>query len=314
MFSDWPISAWGKFARGIKRWESDEIHSPNERATYACGQPVAHGRYWDSSLRRLCRPAINPARPAAWALLSSPALGEGGHRSLACRLVAVGRAAYLAVVAARPHRGAIRRCNRHLEDAADDHAILQHVVVVLVPADRRALENELARRRCLGAAPRMATALSAKKTEPKTARSTPQATIAQNSARAASKTRSRVLASISAPRFIKRGSNQAAPPPCARVDGLEPIVMKRPRARRQAIFLGAIEPRAARPGRTPPRGGAVSRPRPVGGSTPPPQRNLALVTDARQFCARVRARSGDAVLGDREHDEELGLRLPQAAA
>jgi hypothetical protein len=48
---------------------------------------------------------------------------------------------------------------------------------------------------------------------------------------------------------FERGSNRAAPSPCARVDGLES-----PRAGEQAIFLGATEPRAARPGRNPPPG------------------------------------------------------------
>jgi hypothetical protein len=36
MFSHWPISACGKFARGIKRWESDEfILRMNELLTLA---------------------------------------------------------------------------------------------------------------------------------------------------------------------------------------------------------------------------------------------------------------------------------------
>ena len=36
MFSHWPISAWGKFSRGIKRWESDEfILRMNELLTLA---------------------------------------------------------------------------------------------------------------------------------------------------------------------------------------------------------------------------------------------------------------------------------------
>src|SRR5262245_55777208 len=44
---------------------------------------------------------------------------------------------------------------------------------------------------------------------------------------------------------LERGSDEAAP--LARVDGLEPV-MKYPAVGRQAIFLGATEPRAARPG------------------------------------------------------------------
>src|SRR6266568_1448424 len=47
--------------------------------------------------------------------------------------------------------------------------------------------------------------------------------------------------------------------PLARADGLEPLTTP-PAAGRQAIFLGATEPRAARPGKKPPRA-AASRPR-----------------------------------------------------
>jgi len=42
------------------------------------------------------------------------------------------------------------------------------------------------------------------------------------------------------------------PLPCARVDGLEPELATPPQAGRQAIFLGATEPRAARPEGFPP--------------------------------------------------------------
>jgi hypothetical protein len=42
-----------------------------------------------------------------------------------------GRPPDLAVVTARPHPGSVRRCNRHPENAADDHAVLEHVVVVV---------------------------------------------------------------------------------------------------------------------------------------------------------------------------------------
>src|SRR5262249_17305743 len=50
----------------------------------------------------------------------------------------------------------------------------------------------------------------------------------------------------------------------ARVDGLEPLNTNPPAAGRQAIFLGATGPRAARPGKAPPRSDA-SRPRRLGG-------------------------------------------------
>src|SRR4029453_3762423 len=41
------------------------------------------------------------------------------------------------------------------------------------------------------------------------------------------------------------GDAAGLPLPCTRVDGLEPVPMKGPQARRQAIFLRATEPRAA---------------------------------------------------------------------
>src|SRR5262245_2715442 len=44
-----------------------------------------------------------------------------------------------------------------------------------------------------------------------------------------------------------KGAATKLPLPCARVDGLEPV-MKYPAVGRQAIFLGTTEPRAARPG------------------------------------------------------------------
>src|SRR6516164_6871973 len=51
---------------------------------------------------------------------------------------------------------------------------------------------------------------------------------------------------VHSPSRLERGSDQAAPP-CARVDGLEPFTARSPAAGWQAIFLGATEPRAARP-------------------------------------------------------------------
>src|SRR5215470_18613409 len=68
---------------------------------------------------------------------------------------------------------------------------------------------------------------------------------------------------VSTRQRLERGSERAAP--LARVDGLEPLMLAFPASGRQAIFLGATGPRAARPGKeTPPRSDA-SRPRPVGG-------------------------------------------------
>jgi hypothetical protein len=51
---------------------------------------------------------------------------------------------YVAVVAARPHpRAALRPDCIQEEDAADDDAVLQNVVVVLVVSNGRALEYQL---------------------------------------------------------------------------------------------------------------------------------------------------------------------------
>jgi hypothetical protein len=65
-------------------------------------------------------------------LASAPALRERGHRGFARRLVAVCRAAYVTIVAARPHLMPVFRRDRHLEDAADDDTIVQHVKAVLL--------------------------------------------------------------------------------------------------------------------------------------------------------------------------------------
>src|SRR5262245_56480512 len=62
-----------------------------------------------------------------------------------------------------------------------------------------------------------------------------------------------------------KGAATGLPLPCARVDGLEPLDENvAPRARGQAIFLRAAEPRAVRPGKSR-REGNASRPRWVGG-------------------------------------------------
>src|SRR5262245_43292265 len=73
----------------------------------------------------------------------APALRERRHCSLARRLVAVRRARdATSVVAAGPHPRTTLRRSRNREDAADDHPVLQHVVVLLVVADGRALEGQ----------------------------------------------------------------------------------------------------------------------------------------------------------------------------
>jgi hypothetical protein len=45
------------------------------------------------------------------------------------------------VVAARPHPRTVCWRNWYFENAADDAAVLQHVEIVLVPANPRAFEN-----------------------------------------------------------------------------------------------------------------------------------------------------------------------------
>jgi len=77
-------------------------------------------------------------------LASAPALGERRHGSLARLSVAV-RSALDAVgtVAARPHpRAALRRSRFQMEDAADNDAVLQHIVVVLGAAESAVLEDQ----------------------------------------------------------------------------------------------------------------------------------------------------------------------------
>src|SRR5262245_62170302 len=56
-------------------------------------------------------------------------------------------AADVAVVATRPHPSTVLRRDRHLEDAADDLAVFEHVEVVLIPADGRAFEDQPGHRR-----------------------------------------------------------------------------------------------------------------------------------------------------------------------
>src|SRR5262245_65574474 len=73
------------------------------------------------------------AAPRACLPLPAPALCERRHRLLARGRIAVRRALDLAVVAARPHPGAILRRSRRQEDAADDDAILQDIIVIIAP-------------------------------------------------------------------------------------------------------------------------------------------------------------------------------------
>jgi hypothetical protein len=65
--------------------------------------------------------------------LLPPALGEGRHRGLARRFVAVRGAADVAVMAARRHSGAFRWRDWHHECGPIIDAVLQHVVIVVAP-------------------------------------------------------------------------------------------------------------------------------------------------------------------------------------
>jgi len=58
---------------------------------------------------------------------------EPEARGFVRRLIPMRGPAYLAIMTARPHPGPILRRDRHLEDAADHDAILQHVVIVVAP-------------------------------------------------------------------------------------------------------------------------------------------------------------------------------------
>src|SRR5262245_51046451 len=46
-----------------------------------------------------------------------------------------------------PHPMTVLGRNRHFEDATDDLAVFEHVVIVLIPADRRAFEDQRRRHR-----------------------------------------------------------------------------------------------------------------------------------------------------------------------
>jgi hypothetical protein len=81
-------------------------------------------------------------------ICSRPGPGKGlqrapySSRHLAPLGIAVRSAADLATVAARPHPRLVRRSVRREEDAADNLAVLQDAIVLLVLADRVALEDE----------------------------------------------------------------------------------------------------------------------------------------------------------------------------
>src|SRR5262249_50376971 len=70
------------------------------------------------------------------------------------------------IVAARPHPRLPRGPDRHQENAALHNAVLKHVVVLLVPADRRVFKDQTGpshEGQCFWVAPRTAVTLSAKR-------------------------------------------------------------------------------------------------------------------------------------------------------
>src|SRR5262249_29856874 len=93
------------------------------------------------------------------------------------RLVAVHRALYRSIVAARPHPRSPPWPDRHQENAAHHNAVLKHVVVLLVPSDRHGFEDQTGpslEGQCFWVAPRTAVTLSAKKTVAKRPRPQPR--------------------------------------------------------------------------------------------------------------------------------------------
>src|SRR5262245_37894098 len=98
-----------------------------------------------------------------------------------------------------------------------------------------------------------ATAPRAENTEPKTVCSAAKANIAQQTERAASKTRWWVLLSMSLP--IERGSDQAAPPLVRELMALSPVFNETSREARRAGHLSESDRATRRPtGKNPPRG------------------------------------------------------------
>src|SRR5262249_28482209 len=75
-------------------------------------------------------------------LLFSPlTLGERRHRRFACRLVSVRRSAALAF-SDHPHPRTALQSNGHQKDAANDDAVFENLVVLLIPADGHAFEDQ----------------------------------------------------------------------------------------------------------------------------------------------------------------------------
>src|SRR5262245_34470369 len=75
-------------------------------------------------------------------LASAPALCERRHRGLARRLIAVPWMRALLPFSDCPHPGPILQSNGHQKDAADDDAAFENLVVLLIPADGCAFEDQ----------------------------------------------------------------------------------------------------------------------------------------------------------------------------
>src|SRR5262245_38335975 len=89
--------------------------------------------------------------------LLPPTLGERRHRGLARRLIPLCGAADVAVMAGCPHPLAVLRADCiEQENAADDDAVLKHVVVIVAPTrGRSALEDQRRHGRFTDAARRL---------------------------------------------------------------------------------------------------------------------------------------------------------------
>src|SRR5262249_30192588 len=180
------------------------------------------------------------------------------------------RAVFEVAIGQRPKPWRAHGRGGGLEDAADDLALTQHVVVVVTPLapwarGRGALEREIVFVHVSAAAHRPRRALRlyrGQKTPSQKCLDPPSRRGLRRTATGRRAKRDRATWRPFPPP-IRRGSDQAAP--LTRVDGLEPRMKCLPPRGRTAGHLSGSD-RAARcpTEKSPPRGDA-SRPRPVGG-------------------------------------------------